>query len=423
MNDNKSDQYTQNYMISFAQAQNLILENTSPIGTESIGSHQSFGRVLAENIISPVAIPPFDNSAMDGYAVNAADLKSASNDSPTVLELIGLSAAGDGSNEITVDTENKAWKIMTGAPVPNGFDSIIPVENTQLKGNQVSCFSAPKLAAHIRKKGEDYVQGKQVLDATRIINANVIMSNAALGIDQVKVYQKINIAIFSTGKELVDDPKQELKAGQIRNSNKPFILDWFQGLPVNAFDGGTNYDEVEEFEEALKLQLDKGTQIIISSGAVSMGDFDFIPQTIKKLGGNIIFHKSTIRPGKPILFAKFPNGSLYFGLPGNPISAAVGLRFFVSTAILNMLGLPEEQPISAIALNGLNKKSGLLSILKANGKINSKALFEVNLLKNQESFKIQPLLHANGWGIISENKNSIQAGDLIHFYPSSLFWE
>jgi molybdopterin molybdotransferase len=421
MNDNKDNQYTENYMIDFAKAKQLVIDNTTKIKTENILAIDAFNRVLAQTIISPVAIPPFNNSAMDGYAVNASDLDNACENNPISLKLIGITAAGDPINEV-LDTQGKAWKIMTGAPVPNGFDSVIPVENTSLNDNIVSCISKPVLGAHIRMSGEDFIQDAPVSEPGTIINANVISAYAALGVSELSVFEKINIAVFSTGKELVDDAAQELKPGQIRNSNKAFILNWFNGLPVNAFDAGTNFDDVEKFEKDLQNQLDNNTHIIISSGAVSMGDFDFIPQTIKKLGGKIIFHKSKIRPGKPILFAKFPNGSLYFGLPGNPISAAIGLRFFVSSAILKSLDLNEEKALKAVASNGLVKKQGFRSILKANAKINSEAQFEVAILEGQESFKIQPLLKANGWAVIDETKSSFSNGDLIDFYPTNIYW-
>jgi molybdopterin molybdotransferase len=422
MNDNKNNQYTQNYMIEFAQAKQLVITHTPQIKAEIILAEDSLNRVLAQPIISPVAIPPFNNSAMDGYAVNASDLDSASETNPISLNLIGITAAGDFSKEV-LNTQGKAWKIMTGAPVPKGFDSVIPVENTSLNNSTVRCISAPELGAHIRMLGEDFVKGDTIATPGRILNTNMISAFAALGIGELSVFEKINIAVFSTGKELVDNATQKLKPGQIRNSNKAFILNWFNGLPVNAFDAGTNFDDIEKFENDLQNQIDQNTHIIISSGAVSMGDFDFIPQTIKKLGGEIIFHKSKIRPGKPILFAKFPNGSLYFGLPGNPISAAIGLRFFVSTAILRLLALNEEKPLAAISSNGLTKKQGFRSILKANASINSEAKFEVTILEGQESFKIQPLLKANGWAVIDETKNNFSRGDLIEFYPSDLNWE
>lgn len=422
MNDNKINQYTDHYMIQFKDAIQLILANTTSVALEKLAPKNSLGRILAETLHSPVAVPEFNNSAMDGYAVNAADLKNATKETPVKLKLVGLSAAGD-SIGAAINTQGKAWKIMTGAAVPEGFDSIIPVENTQLDNEEVSCFSSPVYGAHIRTSGEDFMPGKSISTPGKIINFNATMAYSALGISEISVYEKINVAVFSTGKELVDDPDTPLKPGQIRNSNKPFILDFLSKLPVNAFDAGTNYDEVEKFECDLQKELNKNTHIIISSGAVSMGDFDFIPQTIKKLGGEIIFHKSKIRPGKPILFAKFPNGTLYFGLPGNPISAAIGLRFFVSSAIRKMLNLNVEKPLAAIAANGLKKKQGFRSILKANAQINANAQLEVKVLEGQESFKIQPLLQANGWAVIAESKENFNPGDLIEFYPSAIYWE
>jgi len=422
MNDNKITPYTKNYMINFSQAKQLVIENSPLLDSETVSLSAARNRVLSSPVTSPTWVPSFDNSAMDGYAVNSSDLMSARKDSPICLDLVGVTAAGDTSDNEEV-MKGKAWKIMTGAPVPSGFDTIIPVENTQLEGSKVSCFSSPEQGAHLRLKGQDFKPDDLILDQGRIVNSNGIMGCAALGVDSVQVYQKVSIAIFSTGKELVDDPKTPLKPGQIRNSNKPFIQDWLSDLPVELIDAGTNLDQVEDFENDLQAQLDSDTHIIVSTGAVSMGDFDFIPQTIIKLGGEIIFHKAKIRPGKPILFAKFPNGSLYFGLPGNPISAAIGLRFFVSSAIIAMLGLPPEKPLATIAKNSVNKKQGFRAILKANSHISNHAQFEATILDGQQSFKIHSLLNSNGWAVISEEKDSLEKGDQLEFYPSSIVWE
>ncbi len=431
MNDNKTNRYTENYMINFSRAMEIVTDKTPCMTTEKVSLTELKGRVLAEDITSRATIPAFDNSAMDGYAVNSSDLELASKENPVYLELIGLTAAGDSvkNNSSKLETKGKAWKIMTGAPVAEGFDSIIPVENTSLETNsssglkQVSCYSSATTGAHIRKAGEDFKEHCKILSAGTIINSNSITVLAAQGAPNASVRQKINITLFSTGKELVDNPEQPLKPGQIRNSNRPFILDWLSQLPVNIHDAGTNDDNVEKFEADLQSELDKNTQIIISSGAVSMGDFDFIPQTITKLGGEIIFHKLKIRPGKPLLFAKFPNGSLYFGLPGNPISSIIGLRFFVSHAIRKLLDLPQENAVSAIVKNSYQKKKGVRCILKASAQINANAQQEISILDGQQSFKINPLLKANGWAIITEDLEKVDAGDLIHFYPSSMLWE
>ncbi|MCW9017442.1 MAG: molybdopterin molybdotransferase MoeA, partial [Kangiellaceae bacterium] len=400
MNDNKA-KYTENYMIRFDEAISLIDQNSctrTPIEIETLDSS---GHVLAEDLAAPESIPPFNNSAMDGYAVNFSDLLNASADNPVALKLVGITAAGDNSADVK-NSSGTACKIMTGAPIQDQYDAIIPVENTKLEGNTVYCFSSPQKGAHIRKIGEDFLQGEQIIDKGSVVNANIVAALSTLGIAKVKVYPKTSISIFSTGKELVDDINTALKPGQIRNSNKPYILEWLKLLPVTVFDAGTNYDEVEKFEKDLQVELDKNTDIIISSGAVSMGDFDFIPSTIKKLGGQIIFHKAKIRPGKPILFAKFPNGTFYFGLPGNPISAAIGLRFFVSHLILRLQGKPQEKPIATICINGKDKKQGFRTIWKARASANKNAQVETEILDGQESFKIKPLVSANGWAVLLE---------------------
>ena len=206
MNDNQTNPYTKNYMISFDQAKQLVIDNCHSVNTEVVSLSNASGSVLSKSITSPTSVPSFDNSAMDGYAVNSKNLESASKETPVTLELAGLTAAGDTSSTVK-ESKGKAWKIMTGAPVPDGFDSIIPVENTALENNKVMCFSSPEQGAHVRLKGQDFQSGDAILEQGRIINSNSIMACAALGVNDIHVYQKVNIAIFSTGKELVDDPK------------------------------------------------------------------------------------------------------------------------------------------------------------------------------------------------------------------------
>ncbi|MBV1907808.1 MAG: molybdopterin molybdotransferase MoeA [Kangiellaceae bacterium] len=420
MNDN-SQSYTEHYMVSLEQAFSLIKENSQLLPTETVSLKYCHGRILAEDIYSPVSIPPFNNSAMDGYAICNFDVNSATTESPITLTLAGLTAAGDPKSNTSAIT-GTAWKIMTGAPVPSGYDTIVPVENTQFnqETNEVTFTASAKEGVHIRLSGEDFAKGNLVLRSQTLINPNRIMALASLGHADILVRTQPVIAVFSTGKELVDDPNQPLENGQIRNSNMPYILESLRELPVQAHNAGTNYDDVEQYQIALQKELDNGANIIISTGAVSMGDFDFIPQTIKKMGGTILFHKAKIKPGKPILFARFPNGTYYFGLPGNPISATIGLRFFVSHLINLMLGMKQETPIHARLNQGRNKKKGFTNILKANATINNNAVLTASILQGQESFKIHPMIDANGWAILEGDKESYADDSLIEFYPSAL---
>lgn len=414
-------------MIAFEQALRLIFENTSPLKFEEVPIERCVGRVLSADILAPYSIPSFNNSAMDGYAVRAIDLANASELLPISLSVVNISAAGDLIVEQKISNHsliNTACKIMTGAAVPNGYDAIIPVEMTrsetgsELKSEQVTCFSSPNKGNHIRTIGQDFDENSLVAKQSEIINENHIMAFAALGFAKVEVYIKPSIALFSTGKELVDDANIELKPGQIRNSNKPYLLSYLKNKPVKVFNAGTNLDQADEFEKSLTQELKSNTNIIISTGAVSMGDFDFIPLTIKNMGGDIIFHKTKIRPGKPILFAKFPNGTLYFGLPGNPISANIGLRFLVMHCLRKMLNLVAESPLKAKINHSHSKKHSFVGIQKANAYIDELGHQRISILDGQESFKIQPLLNANGWAVLSEDEHAWEQNDLVDFYPS-----
>ncbi|MET1253881.1 molybdopterin molybdotransferase MoeA [Aliikangiella maris] len=424
MNDNKDNPYTENYLIEFSQALDLINQHASPIEQVFISLDKALTCVAAQDINTKESVPPFNNSAMDGYAVNARDLVSASQQSPVKLSLLGTGAAGEDLplNIDSNECQNKAWKIMTGAPVPSAFDSVIPIENTQLENNSVLCFSPVKVAANIRYAGEDFQKDQPLIKKGEIINTNKIMALTAQGIGNICVYQRPSIALFATGKELVDHPEQTLKPGQIRNSNTPYMVSWLKSLPVDVYNAGTNHDDSKKFADDLTSALNKNTNIIISSGAVSMGDFDFIPKIIKQLGGQIIFHKIKIKPGKPILFAKFPNGTFYFGLPGNPISANLGLRFFVFRLIQRLLAQADEKPVTAICNEAFTKRPGFAAILKSFAQINQHAQLTCNILPGQESFKIKPLLNANGWIYLKESTESLATGEKVEFYPTIPYW-
>ncbi len=408
-------------MISFQQAIQLIHENTGLHASETIKVSEAIGRIVSQPIASPICVPNFNNAAMDGYAVNACDLKKATQQNPITLKLAGISAAGDAYKESTKinqpnDTHKTAWKIMTGAPVPQGYDSIIPIERTQIVDDQVDCFYAAQKSDHIRLAGSDFSLNEMITQPGEKITPHHIMALASLGISQLTVYKKPSIALISTGKELTDNPQKPLSPGQIYNSNKPYMLSWLTSLPVSINDLGTNSDDELLFKQSLQKELEKNTNIIISSGAVSMGDFDFIPKLIKELGGDIIFHKAKIKPGKPILFARFNNGTLYFGLPGNPISSAIGLRFFVMAALRKIFGMAEEQPQKVLLSKAYNKTNEFRLFLKAES-YHDETKQWVNILEGQESYKIKPLLKTNSWLVLKEGKALVDKLDIVESYP------
>jgi molybdopterin molybdotransferase len=227
--------------------------------------------------------------------------------------------------------------------------------------------------------------------------------------------------VLCTGRELVDHPAQALAPGQIRNSNGPFLAARLPLAGADVVHVETVGDDVAAFEAALRRALDAGAKVIISSGAVSMGRYDFVPQALERIGAETLFHKVAIRPGKPLLFARLPDDVLLFGLPGNPIAVAVGLRFFVEPALRVMLGLPNETPHRMPLFNNYSKKPRLRFHLKSCLHIDAQGRLSAEVLDGQESYRIRPLANANAWTIVPADIDTLPAGAMVDVYgPSHL---
>ncbi len=400
-------------MISFEQAQRTIIAACRRLPMDVVESTQAFGRVLAEDVISPENLPPFDNSAMDGFALACTGAPLAAG---REFEVTGAIAAGDAPGALAAG----AVEIMTGAPVPAGFDAILPVEQVEVlerdsNGRPIRIRTLAEVVpgVHVRRRGQDIVCGQAVLPAGAPIDAAAKMLLAALGIADVSVFARPRVAILCTGRELLDDPRSPLAPGQIRNSNGPFLADRLAGLGVDVCSRETVPDESGAFLAAVRRSIQAHVDIVISTGAVSMGRYDFVPEALRELGAEIVFHKVAIRPGKPVLFARLPSGALFFGLPGNPISSAVGLRFFVQPALRAMQGLPVEMPLRLPLAQPIEKKTGLRFLQKARVSVAGTGGLQVHLLPGQESFRIQPLLAANAWAVLPEDIEKFSAGDLV----------
>ncbi|MCB1533008.1 MAG: molybdopterin molybdotransferase MoeA, partial [Alphaproteobacteria bacterium] len=374
-------------MISFETAQRIIRERASTyrLDTEVIALHEAVGRVCAEDVLAPLSIQPFDNSAMDGFAVRMCDLEGASEEAPVVLEKSGVIAAGDPVPEEALRAE-KCIHIMTGAPVPKGTDAVVPIENVDVQDQKITFKSVPKLMANIRRAGEDFQKGDEILKTGDTLGVAHILPLATLGISQLRVFKKPKVAFMATGREIVDDLSTPLESGQIYNSNRPYALAMLEALGCDVLPCETVRDDLEVFCKELKNLMSEKCDIIISSGAVSAGEFDFVKEGLEKIGADIIFHKVKLKPGKPNLFAILPNGAFYFGLPGNPVASAVGLRFFVVSALRAMMGQEPEKPLHARAMTKFIKKSGLHMILKGKSESWEDGTRSVDILDGQASF-------------------------------------
>lgn len=406
-------------MINYSNALQAILDNAVTLTTEELNLSEALGRVNADEIKSPSNLPSFRNSAMDGYAVRADDLAELTGQLPKPLQLLTTIYAGHSYQPIKSAT-NTAVEVMTGAMVDEAYDTVIPVEQIHsATTSHIHFIHPPKAGTNIRNIGEDFNKDDIVIPANNCITAEQIMALAALNVQKITAFRKARVAIISTGKELIQATKTQDHPGMIYDSNGPYIQSWLTKCNfANTVSIKNIYDDEIIFRNYLTAieSAETKTDIIISTGAVSAGKIDFIPKVLKEMGAKIIFHKVAIRPGKPILFAILNNGSYYFGLPGNPISAAIGLRFFVYPLIRKMCNLPPEQPVFARLTADIVLKAPLCFFLKANATINNEGISVVDILPGQESFKISPLIKANAFAMLADGQRPYLKNELLPVY-------
>lgn len=386
----------------------MILGTTPRLGTERISLQNALGRILSEDIHSSDNIPPFDNSAMDGYALIADDTISACKDAPVRLKVIAEAPAG------TVVTERvesgTAVRIMTGAPVPRGADSVIMVEDTCREHDDVLILRESKPEANIRPAAEDVRRGDLVMQAGRRIRPAEMGMLAALGVAEILVSRRPRVAIITSGNELVDVTENP-SAGQIRDSNQYSLL----GQAILA--GGEVskvsrlIDEKDELERVL-LSAAETSDLIITSGGVSVGDYDFVKETLAKLG-DIQFWKVYIKPGKPLVYGHI-NGVPVFGLPGNPVSSMVTFDLFVRPAILRMMGLEDTsyRMVSAVVMQDIRHKVCVREFVRA-VTIWKDGKYEATPTGMQGSGRLSSMINANSYIVIPEATGDLKSGQTL----------
>ena len=396
-------------MISVAEAVEVVRQHTQRLATERVGIDQVLGRVLAEDVVADSDLPPFDRSQMDGYAVRAEDVKTA----PVRLRIVGESAAGRGwHNQLE---EGQAVRIMTGAPVPAGADSVQQVELThELKdGTVVELLETVELGKSIVKRGAEIKAGEVVLNAGITINAAMMAVLAAFGYAKVEVFQRPRVAVLATGTELVpvdQTPGQD----QIRDSNN-------YSLSAYAALAGATVERMPltgDETSLLKAQIAKAAErsdLIVTSGGVSMGVYDVTKSALKELDAEIFFERVALRPGKPTVFARLPNGTLVFGLPGNPVSVAVTFNLFARTALLAMQGvadpaLKRETAALARSVKGTTDRDSYLPVQLTT---NDDAELIAFPLKWGGSSDFVAFALTTGLLIVPANVKSIEAGSLV----------
>ena len=399
-------------MIAYSEALQHLLEAASALPAERLRLHDAGGRTLASDIISAQSLPPFDNSAMDGFALRADGTPFASG---TEFAVQGWQAAGDDG---TVGGEG-AWEIMTGARMPTGLDTVVPVEQVEIlqrhegRPTRIALRADVSPGQHVRLRGQDVSEGERVLRAGDVLDINARTLLHAIGVGEVAVVARPKAAVIATGKELVTEAAQSLQSGQIRDSNRPYLVGRLQAAGAEVVWQGTVGDEVAAFNAVLDQALEAGAQLLISTGAVSAGRYDFVPDALRERGARIIFHKVAIRPGKPLLFAVLPGGALYFGLPGNPVSAAVGQRFFVEPVLRRLLGLAPETPLQLPLQADVRKPEGLRFHARARVEVDAQGRLSARVLSGQESFRLMSMLRANAWVVLEAEGNLAPAGTYV----------
>jgi molybdopterin molybdotransferase len=323
-------------MLELEQAQEKILAAIQPLPSESVSLSEAFGRILAQEIRSPIDLPPFDNSAMDGYAVRAADLISATADAPISLQRIGIVPAGKAFPG-SVET-GTCVRIFTGSPLPPGADAVVMQEDTRIDSaapEKIWFLDTAKLWENIRLRGEDVKQNSLLVEVGEKLTTGRLSLLAAVGISQVRVGRQPVVALLATGSEL-RDTGQPLEAGAIFESNRiglSALIRQAGGVP-KIFP--LVLDDLATTIAALEKALHE-CDLVITSGGVSVGEFDFVKTAFEQLGGKMDFWKVAIKPGRPFVFGRWREKFL-FGLPGNPVSALATCFLLARPALLRLQG-------------------------------------------------------------------------------------
>ena len=404
-------------MITYKEAKKILIKSKIKIKDEIINSSKSLNRINVLDIYSTVNYPAGTNAAFDGFAIKSNETIKLNKNNIKEFKILKTIAAGDDPR-LNKIKKYQTVEVMTGALIPRSFDTIIPIEKIIFISNNkyIKINNKIKKNQHIRYAGSDYKKKDLIIKKGTIIQPSHILAFKTLGIEKIKVKKKPNILFFSTGNEISNN--KNIVNWKVRNSNSHYIKSLANNFLFNYIDGGILRDKDEKlFKKKLDKNIKSKIDIIITSGAVSAGKHDFVPLVIKKFNLSNFFKGVSIRPGKPILFAKFKNvEKAIFGLPGNPISSSACFRFFVYPYLLNILGVMNEKPFRAKLKNNYSKSKKIIRFLKASLTSTNEGKLEIQVLKGQESFRIKSFVQSNVWGLFKYGKSNFKKGELIECY-------
>lgn len=396
-------------MLSVEEALARVLAASQPLPPERVPVLETLGRVLAEDVVADMDIPPLTNTAMDGYAVRAADTARASFEHPVRLRIIQDLAAGYTTDVAVMP--GTAIRIMTGAPIPPGADAVVQFEDTEQPGEWVSIFKGVTEGKNVRPPGEDVRKGALILPRGTEIRAQEVGMLAALGRKEAWVHRRPRVAILATGDEVIEVDAL-WQPGKIRNANSysnAAQVIRYGGFPLLL---GIARDDQGELTAKIQEGLEKGADLFLTSGGVSMGDFDMVKKVLA-VEGEMGFWRVRMKPGKPLAFGRI-HGVPLLGLPGNPVSAMVSFELFARPAILKMLGKTRlKKPIiEATLVNAIQSKDNRRHFLRVMVE-DREGEYLARLTGHQGSGILLSMVHAQGLAIIPEDVDHLPAGTRV----------
>jgi len=406
-------------MISYRESIRLIDKISLKLLNETVSTVNATNRVCAEHVLSPIKNPSHNNTAFDGFAVLSKETKGLTKKNKKKFKILKTIAAGDDP-KINNYEKNSVVEIMTGALMPDFYDSILPVEKAKYfpsKGKPTHIIIEEEVnkSSYIRFAGEDYNIKDVVVKKGELIQPKHLMAFTTLGIKEITVKKTPKIIFFGTGNEIVDYKEENVPAWKVRNSNNYYLEAFAKSLNLEIIDGGIIKDEEpEKLKQSLNNFTNSDINLFVTSGAISAGKYDFIPKLVENCGFKKYFKGVSIKPGRPIMLSTFKD-KLFFGLPGNPISCAAGFRFFIYPLLRNNLGMLKEKKFKAKLINKYSKRKDFTHFARCLINVNIKGLGELQVVQGQQSHRIKSFVKANCWGIFPGGKEQFKSGDIVEW--------